>query len=225
MNEKLLKIKEIAEKELNVCSAHDIDHVMRVYNIAMKLAKDENVDEEVIQAAILLHDIWWPREINDPTGNTDHAVESAKMALPILEDLWYSKEKIKHIQDCILSHRYRNWIVPKSREAEIVFDADKLDALWAIWTARAFVWVGTNKAKIYRDIDLDEYIKENLVWWDIRWKIKDKTKHCPKLMYETKDKYLIDKLYTEKAKEIARDRLEFSKNFHERLEREVRGEL
>jgi len=44
MTEKFQKIKEIVEEELNQekDSAHDIDHIMRVYNLAMTIAKTEN---------------------------------------------------------------------------------------------------------------------------------------------------------------------------------------
>jgi uncharacterized protein len=57
MNKKLLEIKKIVEEELVTCSAHDINHIMRVYNIAMELAKSEDVNIEIIQLAVLLHDI------------------------------------------------------------------------------------------------------------------------------------------------------------------------
>jgi uncharacterized protein len=57
MDEKIEKIKEIVKKELQFCSAHNFDHVMRVYNLAINLARDENVDLDIIKAAALLHDI------------------------------------------------------------------------------------------------------------------------------------------------------------------------
>ena len=224
MDEKIEKIKEIVKKELAFCSAHNFDHVMRVYNLALHLAENETVDLDVIKAAVLLHDIGGKKEVDDPTGKTDHAIEGAKMAEPILNNLGYSKDKIKHIQDCIISHRYRTGNEAKTKEAQILFDADKLDTLGAIGIARSFVWVGRNNAKIYTDINIEEYINENL-GGKINGRIQDKTKHSPQIEFETKLKFLITKLHTEKAKEVCKERIEFYKSFLDRLKREINGEL
>ncbi|EKE29948.1 MAG: hypothetical protein ACD_2C00073G0036 [uncultured bacterium (gcode 4)] len=216
----IAEIKEIAKKELTDCPAHNFEHVMRVYNMALRLAENQDVDLEVIKIACLLHDIWWMREMNDPTGNTDHAIESSKMAEPILKSFGIDEEKIRHIQNCIVTHRYRTWNRPESIEAKIVFDADKIESVGAIWIARAFSWIWKNNANIYKKADIEEYAKENL-WGKINWKIQDKTKHSFHLMYETKDKFIMDFLYTEEAKAIAKERLEFNEIFIERLEKEV----
>lgn len=223
MEERFQKIKEYVEKELS-CSAHNMDHVIRVYNLSMHLAKDEDIDMDVIQAAALLHDIARVKEDNDSTGNTDHAILSSEMAAPILKELGFSEEKIKHIQDCIISHRYRTGNMPKTKEAEILFDADKLDTTRAIGVARAYVWVGRNNANIYTNVDIEEYAKENLCG-KLNGRIQDKTKHSPYIEFETKVKFLMKKLHTEKAKEICKERVEFFKSFLDRLETEVNGKL
>lgn len=224
MDEKIEKIKEIVEKELAFCSAHNFDHVMRVYNLALHLSENEDVDLDVIKAAALLHDIGGKKEIDDPTGKTDHAIESANMAEPILNNLGYSQDKIKHIQDCIISHRYRTENKPQTREAKIVFDADKLETVGAIGIARAFAWVGRNNAHIYKNADIDEYAKENL-GGKINGRIQDKTKHSPQINWETKDKHILNYLYTDKAKQVARERMIFSENFFKRLENEINGKM
>jgi len=224
MDEKIEKIKEMVSKELAFCSAHNFDHVMRVYNLALHLAENEDVDLDVIKAAALLHDIGGKKEVDDPTGKTDHAIESAKMAEPILNNLGYSKDKIKHIQDCIISHRYRTENKPQTKEAKTVFDADKLETVGAIGIARAFVWVGRNNANIYKKADIIEYAKENL-GGKINGRIQDKTKHSPQINWETKDKHILNYLYTEKAKQVAKDRMIFSENFFKRLENEINGKM
>ena len=224
MEEKYQKIKEIVEKELS-CSAHNMDHVMRVYNMCLRLAKDEpDIDLDVLKASALLHDIARVKEDNDPTGKTDHAILGSKMAVPILKELNFSKEQIKHIQDCIISHRYRTENKAKTKEAQILFDADKLDSLGAIGIARSFVWVGRNNAKIYTETDIEKYIDENL-GGKINGRIQDKTKHSPQIEFETKLKFLITKLHTAKAKEICKERIEFYKSFLDRLKREIDGKL
>jgi len=39
MEEKFQRIKDIVEEELS-CSAHDMEHVMRVYKLYLSLARD-----------------------------------------------------------------------------------------------------------------------------------------------------------------------------------------
>ncbi len=223
MDERFQKIKKEVEKELS-CSAHNMDHVMRVYNLSLHLAKDENIDFDVLKASALLHDIARVKEDNDPSGNTDHAILGSTMAIPILEELNFSEDQIKHIKRSIVSHRYRTGNQPKTKEAQILFDADKLDTLGAIGIARSFVWVGRNNAKIYTDTNIEKYIDENL-GGEINGRIQDKTKHSPQIEFETKLKFLIDKLHTKKAKEICTERIGFYKSFLDRLKKEIDGEL
>ena len=226
MEEKYQKIKRITEKELiGVDSAHNIGHVMRVYNSCLYLAKEEkDIDLDVLKTAALLHDIARVKEDNDNTGRTCHARLSAKMATRILKKFSYSKEKIDKIVNCILAHRYRTGVKPETKEAKILFDADKLDCIGATGVARSFVWVGRNYAKIYTNVDTDEYIKDNL-GGKTNGRIQDKTKHSPYIEFETKLKFLPSKLYTSKAKKIAKERTKFFKNFLKRLEKEVKGKL
>lgn len=229
MIEKFQKIKEIVEAELNQekDSAHDIDHIMRVYNLALTIAKTEkNVDMDVLQAGVLLHDIGGAKESKDQSGQTDHAVIGAEMAKPILEKFGMSSDKIKHVQECILSHRYRTNNKPKTIEAKIVHDADKLETAGAIGIARAFSWIGKHRAKIYKKVDnIEEYAKENLTEGKINGRIIDKSKHSVYINYETKDKFLLDGLYTESSKKIGQERLAYYKEFLDRLDKEVNGEL
>jgi len=229
MEEKFKKLKNIVKKELDQekDSAHDIDHVMRVYNLAMIIAKTENnIDMDVLRAGVLLHDIGGAKESNDSSGQIDHAVIGAEMAKPILEDFGFSEEKIKHIQSCILSHRYRTDNKPETIEAKIVHDADKLDAVGAIGIARSFSWVGKHQAKIYKKVDnIEDYAKENLTEGKINGRIIDKSKHSIHINYETKEKFLLENLYTETAKKIGEVRLKYYKDFLDRLDREVIGEL
>lgn len=82
MEEKYQKIREIVEKELKEASpAHDINHVMRVYNLCLHLAKYEpDIDLDVLKKAALLHGIARVKESQD----VDHAVLGAEMSEKIL---------------------------------------------------------------------------------------------------------------------------------------------
>lgn len=223
MEEAFQKIKEAVAKELS-CSAHDMDHVLRVYNLALHLAEGESVDLDVLKAAILLHDIARVKEDNDSTGQIDHAILSAEMCVPILKKVNFPANKIKHVQDCIISHRYRTGNEAQTLEAKILFDADKLDALGVVSVARSFVWVGRNNARIYSDVDVDKYIKNNL-GGKINGRIQDPTSHSPQIEYKTKLIFISKKLHTAKAKAICQERLKFLEDFLKRLEQEIKGEI
>ncbi len=182
------------------------------------------MDLEILEPAALLHDIARIKEDNDNSGKTDHAVLGSEMSKIILKKLNYPEYKIIHICECIRSHRYRTGHKPETIEAKILFDADKCDTLGAIGIARSFVWVGRNNAKIYNNVDLEEYIQSNL-GGNRSGRIQDKTKHSPQIELQTKLQFLSEKLYTKQAKELCKERLVYYKKFLERLEMEVKGEL
>jgi uncharacterized protein len=224
MEETLQKLEQIAKAEMSAISdsAHDMDHIHRVYRIAEAIAKEEaGVDREILLAATLLHDIGVVREQDDPSGQTDHALESAKMARPILEDLDFSPDRIKRIEACIISHRYKTENKPESIEAKILFDADKLDSVGAIGIARAFVWVGRNHAHIYKRADKQEDMNNQTEGG----RIKDKTAHSPQKEYELKTRFVCERLYTETARRICNERSAYFKAFLDRLEEEIEGKL
>lgn len=225
MEEKHQKIKEIVEEELS-SSAHNMEHVMRVYNSCINLAKDEpDINSNVLKTAALLHDIARIKEDQDKTGNIDHAILGAERAEKILKEFDYAEEEIKQIQHCIATHRFRSGYEPKTKEAKILFDADKLEVVGSIGVARAFFIAGEYGEKLYSDLPIDEYVKDNLVDGKPNGRIKVMSKHAPNLEFETKFKHIPGKMYTLKAKEIAEQRLEYMRQFFERLKREIDGEI
>jgi len=224
MEEKYLKLKEIAEKELKKASpAHDINHVMRVYSLCLRLAEHESdIDLDVLKSAALLHDIARTKEDHEDQ-NVDHAIFGAEMSENILRELAYPEEKIRHIKHCIVSHRFRSGNKPKTKEAKILSDSDKLDVLGATGIARSFIITGDLGQKFYSDTPIEEYIKENLVGRKHNGRIKDVSKHASNIEFEIKFKHIPNQLYTQQAKEIAKQRLEYMKQFFERLKREIDG--
>jgi uncharacterized protein len=223
MEEKYRKLKKIVEKELEGASpAHDISHVMRVYNLCLHLARYEpDVDLDILKTAALLHDIARVRE----SQGVDHAILGAEKSERVLRKLGYQEEKIKLIKQCIITHRFRSQNKPKTTEAKILSDADKLDVLGAIGIARSFILAGEYGQKIYSDTLLNDYVRENLVGKKLSGRIKDPSRHAPNLEFETKFKYIPERLYTSKAKEIAKRRLGYMKQFFERLKRDINGQL
>jgi len=141
MNEKFFdelrkKVKEYMESG----GSHEFSHVERVYNLAVKIAENEKADLDIIKAAALLHDI---ARIKEDNGEIKcHAEEGAKIAGEILEKTDFPKEKIVHVCECIRVHRFSKGLKAETKEAMIIQDADRLDALGAIAIARIFAYGG-----------------------------------------------------------------------------------
>ena len=221
MNNRIEKIKERMEAELS-CSAHNIDHVMRVYSLCKMIAETEDrVDMNILEPAALLHDIARTIESNDISGDIDHAVLGSQMAVEILEELEYQKSEIEQIQHCILTHRYRTGNIPQTIEAKILFDSDKLDVIGSVGITRTFMLAGQFGQRITSSLS-EDYSNKNTVE---NGRIKDVSKHSPMMEYEFKFKKIPSKLFTRKGKEIGNTRLDYMRDFFERLEKEITGEL
>ncbi len=214
------KILERMEVELS-CSAHNVDHVMRVYNLCILIAESEDdVNMDILEPAALLHDIARAIESDDKSGNSDHAILGSDMAGEFLESIGYQQKLIDDIKHCITTHRYRTNNTPKTIEAKILFDADKLDAIGAIGIARNFMMAGQCGQRINPQYT-EESIKSNTT---NNGRIKDVTKHSPIIEYERKLKKVTSKLFTKKGNDIGQDRLEHMEKYFSRLYFEMAGE-
>ncbi len=218
-------IKKIVEKELS-CSAHDMEHIIRVYNMCLHLAKyDPDVDLDILKASALLHDIARAREDKDNSGSIDHAVLGAEMATDVLKDLGYSNYEIEAIKHCITTHRFRGGNKPKSKEAKILFDADKLDVIGSIGIARSFIIAGQHKQNMFSKVSVDKYIKDNLVDGRLNGRVKVMSKHAPNIEFEIKLIHIPNKLYTARAKVIGEERVDFMKQFFDVLDKDINSKL
>jgi len=79
--------------------------------------------------------------------------------------------------------------------------------------------------KIYSDASIQQYLKDNVVREKPEGRVRDILKHTPNLEFELKFKRVPEGLYTQKAREIAKERLQFIENFFEKLKREIKGEV
>ncbi|HHV64669.1 MAG TPA: HD domain-containing protein [Peptococcaceae bacterium] len=215
-------LREIVRDKMSY-AAHDLDHTERVTNLCLYLAEGEpGIDLEVLIPAALLHDIARRIEDEDPTGEVDHALLGAEMAGEILQDLGYEKSLIEKIKYCIKAHRFRSGTAPETSEAKILFDADKLDVIGAIGIARSFMLAGRHGERMYNDIPLAEYRRENI---GQNGRVKDVSKHTAYFEYELKLKHIPERLFTLKAKKIAEVRVKYMEEFFQRLKEEVAGQV
>ena len=129
-------------------AVHGYDHVRRVYFMAEKLALIEGADLEIVRAAALLHDV----EGSEPGGENrpNHHHQSADFAAEVLHAEGWDEGRIAAVQHCIRAHRFRgDGEAPQTLEAKVLFDADKLDVLGAIGTARTIAYAVIAGTPIY----------------------------------------------------------------------------
>jgi len=197
---------------------HGFEHIERVYNMAVKIGEGEDVDLDVVRAAALLHDVARHKEemCNVPIGFLGvicHAEEGAKMAGEILAEMGFPEEKIGKVVHAIAVHRYSKGLKAESREAEILQDADRLDALGTVIVVRM--------AQATVNWDLPVYDPSIL----IKEKYDGSKSSMVNHIYEKILKMTPESFKTKWGREIAKGRYNFVKEFVERYVKEVEGEL
>ncbi|MBT6194985.1 MAG: HD domain-containing protein, partial [Nitrosopumilus sp.] len=134
-------IKDEVIKIMNNDTAHDFDHVMRVYNNAQKIVKKENANPKLILSAVLLHDI--VSYSKSSKRSKFSSIDSAKKSKIILKKYGFTNDEIIVISDAIAEHSFSQNKIPQTLEGKILQDADRLDALGAIGIARVFATSGS----------------------------------------------------------------------------------
>lgn len=115
-------------------------HSERNYLLAMSLARAEGltVDPDVLFAAAFLHD--WGGIAPFAAPGVDHAVRSVELAEPFLRDAGFPMEKFPAVRAAVLGHMYDK--EPEGPEAIVMHDADALDFLGALGSARLLAATG-----------------------------------------------------------------------------------
>jgi len=140
-------IKNEVKKIMDNDSAHDFEHVMRVYKNAQKICKKEKGNEKLILSAALLHDIVsYPK--SDKRSKLS-SLQSAKKSRQILKKYNFSEEEITIVSNAIRDHSFSQNKIPETLEGKILQDADRLDALGAIGIARVFATGGSLERPFY----------------------------------------------------------------------------
>ena len=131
----------IAAAEGQDDGAHDLNHLHRVWKAAQQLLADHpQADALVVQAACYLHDL-----VNLPKNHPERAQASrlaAQRACDKLTEAGFPAEKLAGVAHAIEAHSFSAAITPTTIEAQIVQDADRLDALGAVGLARLFYTAG-----------------------------------------------------------------------------------
>ena len=117
-------------------AAHDLGHILRVARLAQRLAEEEGADPEVCVAGALLHDLIY-RPKNHPESPLT-ARMAADLVLRWCQETPGLETRAQAIAAAVASHSWSGGGAPASREAAVVQDADRLEALGAIGVARVF---------------------------------------------------------------------------------------
>ena len=145
-------------------SAHDFDHIMRVFKNAQKICKKENANEKLVLSAVLLHDIVsYPKSDKRSKSSSIKCAEESKK---ILKKFNFTKEEIQIISDAIRDHSFSRNTIPATLEGKILQDADRLDAIGAIGIARVFAVGGSEKRPFYnvKDPFCKNRIPDDKIW-------------------------------------------------------------
>ncbi|MFP4116023.1 MAG: HD domain-containing protein [Candidatus Aenigmatarchaeota archaeon] len=149
--EDMRNIEDLYEKGQEPIPAHSFEnHVLEVYENAKNLIEEENVEDEVVEYAALLHDVgrYYPRE-------NSHAEKGSEIAKKFLiEKLGKSKEFAEKVSECIRFHSNRPGVEPPSREAELVWVADKMHALGMTGLFRYLLSLGGKECSCEEAVNL-----------------------------------------------------------------------
>lgn len=192
----------------NEASGHDYFHTLRVYKLAMNLAREENADEKITALSAILHDAD-DRKISPTTYENKDNARSFLISQNVNND---DIEKIIKIISEV-SFKGTDSVVPSSIEGKCVQDADRLDALGAIGIARAFAFGGNRNREMYNP---EIKPKENM---NSEQYANNENSTTVNHFYE-KLFLLKDMMNTETAKKIAMEREDFMHKFLEEFYRE-----
>jgi uncharacterized protein len=134
--------------------SHDLSHILRVWRSAAAIARSEPAcDVELLVAAVILHDCV-AVEKNSPLRSQASRL-AAERARGIVGDLGWSASRIAALVHAIEAHSFSSGIEPDTLEAQILQDADRLDAIGAIGIARCFYVAGRMGSALYDPDDFD----------------------------------------------------------------------
>lgn len=118
-------------------AAHDLSHIKRVLKNAVYLTDLENVNSWITLPAACLHDC--VPVAKDSTLRAQGSRLAAEAAATFLASIGFPDELLSEVSHAIEAHSYSAGIAPRTAEARVVQDADRLDSLGAIGIARCLL--------------------------------------------------------------------------------------
>lgn len=131
--------------------SHDASHLIRVWKNALRIQSEEGGNTRLLAAAVLLHDCV-SVEKNSPQRAAASRL-AAEKASEILERLGWSAADITSVAHAVLTHSFSANLPPETLEAQILQDADRLDAIGMVGAARCFYIAGRMNSALYDPLD------------------------------------------------------------------------
>ncbi len=118
-------------------AGHDIKHSKRVVKTAKQLAHEEQAELAIVLPAAWLHDC--VQVAKDSPLRSKASKLAAVEAKKLLSDWGYPNDYLEAIAHAIEAHSFSANVPCKTLEAQVVQDADRMDALGAIGTVRTLL--------------------------------------------------------------------------------------
>lgn len=188
--------------------SHDWSHLVRVWKLVKQISAHETaVDLEMLAIATLLHDCV-QIEKSDPRRALASQL-SADKARDVLKAIGWDTARIEATAHVIEAHSFSANIAPRSLEARILRDADRLDAIGAIGIARTFYVAGRMGSRLY---DFDDPLARERRPDDTTFALDH---------FDVKLLKLADGMSTEGAQRIAQKRAAIMRQFVQDLADEI----
>ncbi|AFP85392.1 putative HD superfamily hydrolase [secondary endosymbiont of Heteropsylla cubana] len=192
--------------------AHDIAHFNRVWKTAYKIMQFTDADEKTVLTACYFHDI-----VNLPKNHPDRHLASRRAAIrarKILAEHFpsFPAKLYDGVTHAIEAHSFSAGIDPKTLEAKIVQDADRLESLGAIGLARLFHVGGQLGRSLFH---IEDPLAQHRYLDDLNYTFDH---------FQTKLLTLPNRMQTEKGKKMAHHNINYLITFMSKLCAELRGE-
>lgn len=208
MKEIILTVeRQVKERLWQEGSGHDWHHIDRVRNLAILLAKEEGADKEIAELAALLHDL------PDEKMSRERSLSLSEIAL-WLKELNVTEQANDHVCRILstISFKGTGASVPVTLEGRIVQDADRLDAIGAIGTARAFLYAGSKGHSLHAE---ESVPRENMTKEEYRLQPSTAINHFYEKLLKLKSL-----MNTDAAKVMAEERHAFMLSFLDQFYKE-----
>jgi uncharacterized protein len=124
-------------KSIPADAAHDLNHVKRVVKNTVYLTDITKANSLITFPAAWLHDC--VAVAKDSPLRSQGSKLAADAATLFLSEIGYPEERLADVYHAIEAHSFTADIPPRSLEAQVVQDADRLDSLGAIGIARCLL--------------------------------------------------------------------------------------
>jgi uncharacterized protein len=200
----------VAQRSSQADVAHDLAHVRRVVTNAKRLAAAEDVRMEIVLPGAWLHDC--VTIAKDSALRSTASALAARTADDFLRESGYPTGLIPDVRHAIEAHSFSARITPRAREAMVLQDADRLDAIGAVGIARCLLLGGAMGRPLY---DPDEPFPDA--------RTPDDAANVLDHFY-VKLLHISSAMTTAAGQAAARRRTEFMREYLRQLGREIRAD-